>query len=103
MATVVLHSKAEIPDDHQVATVTTGNFRSWKRRHGRNTAFVVQMPGASAEDDEGSQILVSTFSDMRKLPTGSYQAQLVRKCAIPEAAKKQLRGQLRGTDLWKCV
>jgi hypothetical protein len=57
------------------------------------------MPGANDEDDQGSQILVSTFSDMRKLPTGSYQAQLVRKCAIPEAAKKQLRG----TDLWKCV
>ena len=98
MATVVLHSKDETPD-HQVATVTIDNFRSWKRKQGRDTAFVVQMPGANDEDDQGSQILVSTFSDMRKLPTGSYQAQLVRKCAIPEAAKKQLRG----TDLWKCV
>lgn len=100
MATVVvLHSKAETPDDHQVATVTTDNFRSWKRRQGRDTAFVVQKSGASDEDDEGSQILVRTFSDMCRLPTGSYQAQLVRKCAIPDAAKKQLRG----TDLWKCV
>ena len=99
MATVVLHSKPETPDEHQVATVTTDSFRSWKRKQGRDTAFVVQMPGANDEDDQGSQILVSTFSDMRKLPTGSYQAQLVRKCAIPEAAKKQLRG----TDLWKCV
>ena len=102
MATVVvLHSKAET-SDHQVATVTADNFRSWKRKQGRDTAFVVQMP-ANDEDDQGSQILVSTFSDMRKLPTGSYQAQLVRKCAIPKAANKQLRGQLRGTDLWKCV
>jgi hypothetical protein len=102
MATVALSSKDETPD-HQVATVTIDNFRSWKRKQGRDTAFVVQMQGANDEDDQGSQILVSTFSDMRKLPTGSYQAQLVRKCAIPEAAKKQLRGQLRGTDLWKCV
>ena len=98
MATVALHSKAQTPD-HQVATVTADNFRSWKRKQGRNhTAFVVQMPGANGEDDEDSQILVCTLSDMRRLPTGSYQAQLVRKCA-PDAAKKQLRG----TDLWKCV
>ena len=98
MATVALSSKDETPD-HQVATVTIDNFRSWKRKQGRDTAFVVQMQGANDEDDQGSQILVSTFSDMRKLPTGSYQAQLVRKCTIPDAAKKQLRG----TDLWKCV
>ena len=100
MATVVvLHSKAETPDDHQVATVTTDICCSWKRKHGRDTAFVVQKSGANDEDDEGSQILVCTFSDMYRLPTGSYQAQLVRKCAIPDAAKKQLRG----TNLWKCV
>ena len=99
MATVALHSKAETPDYQQVATVTTDHFRSWKRKLGRDTAFVVQMPGANDEDDEGSQILVSTFSDMCKLSTGSYEAQLVRKCTIPDAAKKQLRG----TDLWKCV
>ena len=98
MATVVLHSKAETPD-RQVATVTADNFRSWKRKQGRNAAFVVQMPGANDEDNEGSQILVCTFSDMCRLPTGSYQAQLVRKCAIPDEARKQLRG----TDLWKCV
>ena len=98
MATVALSSKDETPD-HQVATVTIDNFRSWKRKQGRDTAFVVQMQGANDEDDQGSQILVSTFSDMRKLPTGSYQAQLVRKCTIPDAAKKKLRG----ADLWKCV
>ena len=98
MATVALSSKDETPD-HQVATVTIDNFRSWKRKQGRDTAFVVQMPGANDEDDEDSQILVSTFSDMCKLSTGSYQAQLVRKCTIPDAAKKKLRG----ADLWKCV
>ena len=96
MATVALSSKDETPDQ-QVATVTIDNFRSWKRKQGRDTAFVVQMPGAN--DDKGSQILVSTFSDMCKLSTGSYQAQLVRKCTIPDAAKKKLRG----ADLWKCV
>ena len=99
MATVVLRSKAKTPDDDQVATVTTVFFRSWKRKQGRHAAFVVQMSGANDEDNEGSQILVCTFSEMCRLPTGSYQAQLVRKCAIPDAAKKQLRG----TDLWKCV
>ena len=84
MATVTLHSKNGNGD------VTTDNFRAWKKK-------VVQMPGANDEDDGG--ILICTISEMRRLPTGQYQAQLVRRCAIPDEAKKELRG----SDLWKCA
>ena len=99
MATVVvLRSRHETANPS--TTVTTANFRSWKRKRGRNTAFVVQLPGADEEDDDGNGgALVCTFADMCRLPTGSYRAQLVRKCAIPDEAKKELRG----SDLWKCV
>ena len=89
MATVAVHSLEEGPE----CVVTPGNFRSWKRKLGRNTAFVVQMPNADAG------VLICTFADMNKLPPGDYRAQLVRKCAIPAAAQKELRG----TDLWKCA
>ena len=95
MATVTLHSNSDAAD--QATIVTTDNFRAWKKKQGKHSAFVVQMPGADAEDDGG--ILVCTFSDMRRLPTGKYQAQLVQRCAIPDEAKKDLRG----SDLWKCV
>lgn len=96
MATLALCSKDETADR---CTITVDNFRSWKRKNGRHAAFVVQISGADGDDDETSEILVCTFSDMRRLPAGSYQAQLVRKCAIPDAEKKQLRG----AELWKCV
>ena len=95
MATVILRSKDDTAD--RSTTVTTNTFRAWKKRHGRHTAFVVQMPGADPED--GGGILVCAFSEMRGLPAGNYQAQLVRKCAIPDDAKTELRG----TDLWKCI
>ena len=95
MATVTLHSKNDAAD--QVTIVTTDNFRAWKKKQGKHTAFVIQMPGAEDDDDGG--ILVCTLSEMRRLPTGKYQAQLVRRCAIPDEAKKDLRGN----DLWKCV
>ena len=39
------------------------------------------------------------FADMCKLPTGTYQAQGVRKNAIPAPAKRDLRG----SDLWNCI
>ena len=95
MATVAVRTKDEAGNGSTV--VTTENFRSWKRKHGRNMAFVVQLPGADDDDDGG--VLVCTLSEMRGLPNGQYQARLVRRCAIPEAAKKQLRGN----DLWKSL
>ena len=95
MATVALCATGEGQDC--TATITAGNFRSWKRKHGRDTAFVVQMPGADDNDDGG--VLVCTLANMNKLPAGNYQVRLVRRCAIPDAAKKELRG----SDLWKCI
>jgi hypothetical protein len=95
MATVTLHSKSDAAD--QATIVTTDNFGAWKKKQGTNSAFVVQMPGADDEDDGG--ILICNLSEMRRLPTGQYQAQLVRRCAIPDEAKKELRG----SDLWKCA
>ena len=72
------------------------NFQSWKRKHGRNVAFVVQLPGA---DDDGAGVLVCTLSEMRGLPTGQhYQARLVQRCAITDPSLKK---QLRGSDVWK--
>ena len=94
MAIVAVRTKDEAPD--LATTVTRDNFKAWKRRRGRNAAFVVRMPGD--QDDDGS-VLVCTFADMCKLPAGNYQAQLVQKCTAPATAKKELRG----TDLWKCI
>ena len=70
--------------------ITTDAFRAWKRRRGKHAAFVVQSP---------VEYLVHTFADMQKLPVGEYEAVFVKKCALPEAVKKDMRG----TDLWKCV
>ena len=94
MTTVTLHSKG---DADQATIVTTDNFQVWKKKQGKHSAFVVQMPGANDEDD--GRILICTLSEMRRLPIGQYQAQLVRRCAIPDEAK----AELRGSDFWKCV
>ena len=95
MATVAVRAKDETADRSTI--VTTENFRSWKRKHGRNVAVVVQLPGADDDDDGG--VLVCTLSEMRRLPTGQhYQARLVRRCAITDPSLKK---QLRGSDLWR--
>ena len=93
MATVTLHSKSDAPD--QATIVTTDNFRAWKKKQGQHTAFVVQRPEANDEDDG---VLVCTLSEMRRLPTGQYQARLVRRCEI---ADPSLKKQLRGSDVWR--
>ena len=96
MATVAVHAKDETADRSTI--VTTENFRSWRRKHGRNVAFVVQLPGA---DDDDNGVLVCTLSEMRRQPTGQhFQARLVRRCAI---ADPSLKKQLRGSDVWKCA
>ena len=94
MATVAVHSKSDAGD--QATIVTTDNFRAWKKKQGKHSAFVIQMPGAEGDDD--GDILVCTLSEMRRLPTGQYQARLVRRCEITDASLKQ---QLRGSDVWK--
>ena len=94
MATVTLHSKNDAAD--QVTIVTTDNFRAWKKKQGKHSAFVIQMPGAEGDDDGG--ILVCTLAEMGRLPAGQYQARLVRRCEITDPSLKQ---QLRGSDVWK--
>ena len=94
MATVVtVHAKDETGNGSTI--VTTESFRSWKRKHGRNMASVVQLPGA---DDDDNGVLVCTLSEMHRLPTGQhYQARLVQRCEIPDPSLKK---KLRGSDVW---
>ena len=77
-------------DEH---SVTPGIFRAWKKRAGRDTAFVLQVPGA-----DGS--FVQTWGDMQRVPPGAYEADLVQRVKLPP---KLARGELKGCDTWKCV
>ena len=70
--------------------VAKETFRAWKRRNGRHAAFVLKAP---------FEHFVGTHADMQELPAGEFDASLVKRCAQPE----QVRKQLRGTDLWRCV
>ena len=93
MTTVTVRSLEDGPEGGTV--VTLDNFRSWKRKCGRYIAFVVQIPNV-----DGDGVLICTFADLtNKLPPGDYQGKLLRKCAIPDVAKKDLKG----LDVWKCV
>ena len=91
MAAVTVRSQEDGRDGGTL--ITLDNFRAWKRKSGRYTAFVVQAAGSEDE------FLVCTFADMNQLPHREYQGQLVKKCAMPGGARKALRG----TDLWKIV
>ena len=73
-----------------VETVTQKSFPSWKRRAGQNAGFVVKAADA--------ETLVLTRGDMRRLPEGVFDAELVRRCAITDPSLKK---QLRGSDVWK--
>ena len=86
----------EAPGDATIVTPDT--FRAWKRRNGGHTAFVVFASDAEEEDDSGG-VLVCTYAEMISLPAGNYSGRLVQRGAIPDAAKKRLRG----SDLWRCV
>ena len=70
--------------------LTPESFAAWKRRVGKDTGFV-----SKTTDDER---LVFTGSDMRRLPTGSFEGVLVTRCAIADPVLKK---QLRGCDAWK--
>ena len=66
-------------------SVAPGNFRAWKKRVGRDAAFVVlQIPGADG-------YLVQTWRDLLLLPPGKYEAELVQKA-------KKFRRISRGTN-----
>ena len=75
-------------------SVAPGNFRAWKKRVGRDAAFVVlQVPGADG-------YLAQTSRDLQRVPPGEYEAELVQRVRLPQ---KIARGQLKGCDAWKCV
>ena len=78
MASVTVRARS---GDSEV--ITSGNFRSWKRRHGKHAAFVLENP---------VEHLVHTFVDMQKLPAGEFEAVLVKKCAPPEQVRTQMKG-----------
>ena len=84
MANVEVRSKSG-----GVEIVTQESFPSWKRRAGKNVGFVVKAD---------SETLVLTRGDMRRLPPVSFDAELVRRCAIEDPLLKK---QLRGSDVWK--
>ena len=85
---VTIRSKSGVP-----ASVTTGSFRAWKKRAGRDTALVLKVPGA-----EG--YFVQTWRDLQTVAPGEYEADLVQRVRLPQ---KLARGQLKGCDAWKCV
>ena len=75
----------------EVEQVTPESFPSWKRRvGGKNVGFVVKTADA--------EILVLTREDMRRLPEGVFEAELVKKYTITDPNSKK---QLRGSDVWK--
>ena len=74
-------------------SVSTGTFRAWKKRAGRDTAFVLQVP-----DTDG--LFVQTWRDMQTVPPDVYEAELVQRVKLPQ---KIARGELKGCDAWKCV
>ena len=85
MTSVEVRSKGGAVD-----IVTQESFPSWKRRAGKNAGFVVKAADA--------ETLVLTRGDMRRLPEGVFDAELVKKHTIEDPLLKK---QLRGSDVWK--
>ena len=81
---VTIRKKSGVED-----SVTAGTFRAWKKRVGRDTAFVLQIPGSDG-------LFVQTFRDLQTVPPGVYEAELVQRVKLPP-------GELKGCDAWKCV
>ena len=77
----------------EAAQVTKESFSSWKRRVGKDTGFVVKLA-------ENVERLVLTRGEMRRLPDGAFEAELVRRYAIEDPTLKR---KLRGCDVWKCA
>ena len=86
MASVAVQSKSG-----DVETVTPESFAAWKRGVGKDTGFVVKLT-------QDAERLVLSRGDMRRLPPESFDAELVRRCAITDASLKK---QLRGSDVWR--
>ena len=87
MTSVEVRSKSGAVD-----IVTQKTFPSWKRRVGKDTGFVVKLAEKNAER------LVLTRGEMKELPPGVFEGELVRRYAIEDPALKR---KLRGCDVWK--
>ena len=85
MASVAVQSKS---GEEQI---TQESFPSWKRRVGKDTGFVVKLA-------EKTERLVLTRGEMKELPPGVFEGELVRRYAIEDPALKR---KLRGCDVWK--
>ena len=84
MASVQMKAKSG-----EVEQITQENFAAWKRRVGKDMGFVVK--------DADSEMIVLTRGQMRALPEGVFEAELVRRYAIEDPILK------RGYDVWKCA
>ena len=87
MASVAVQSKSG-----EVQQITQESFPSWKRRVGKDTGFVVKLAEKNAER------LVLTRGEMKELPPGVFEGELMRRYAIEDPALKR---KLRGCDVWK--
>ena len=85
MASVAVQSKSGVEQ------ITQESFPSWKRRVGKDTGFVVKLA-------ENAERLVLTRGEMKELPPGEFEGELVRRYAIEDPALKR---KLRGCDVWK--
>ena len=85
MASVAVQSKS---GEEQI---TQESFPSWKRRVGKDTGFVVKL-------QKNAERLVLTRGEMKELPPGVFEGELVRRYAIEDPALKR---KLRGCDVWK--
>ena len=86
MDNVSITIRSKSGDEH---SATTGTFRAWKKRVGRDTAFVLQAPASDG-------LFVQTWRDMQSVPPGVYEAELMQKVKLPQKIA-------RGCDAWKCV
>ena len=86
MASVQMKAKSG-----EVEQITQESFPSWKRRVGKDTGFVVKLA-------ENAERLVLTRGEMKELPPGVFEAELVRRYAIEDPTLKR---KLRGCKMWK--
>ena len=86
MASVQMKAKSG-----EVEQITQESFPSWKRRVGKDTGFVVKLA-------ENAERLVLTRGEMKELPPGVFEGELVRRYAIEDPVLKR---KLRGCDVWK--
>lgn len=69
------------------------DFSAWRRVvGGGSVGFVIKTPAAE-------EVLVNTCKMMARLPSGRYDAEMVRRVKLPRTLEQDLTGH----DVWKCV